>query len=79
MIGIVNSKGLWECSPMHMCRKANRQGSIGLVDDLPLDAADTTHGWVGQLVEGVGREVEIIHCTSGTPVGQDDSDGDALV
>lgn len=72
-------KRLWECRPMHMCRQTNRQGSIRLVDDLPLDTTDAALGLVGQLVEGVGREVEIVIRTCFTPVGQLDGDGLAFV
>lgn len=44
--------------------------TICLINDLPFYAADVAHGWVNQLVEGMGQEVEIVHGTSLTPVGQ---------
>lgn len=55
------------------------QVSNRLVDDLPLDPTDTAHGWIGKLVKGGGREVEIAICASLTPVGQGDLDVFALV
>ena len=46
------------------------EGGIHSVDDLPRDTADASHRRVSELVEGVGREVEIAVGTSSTPVGQ---------
>lgn len=62
---------------MDVCTQENGQGKIRLVDDRPLDATDTARGWVGELVKGVGREVEISVGTGLTPVGQGDKDGHA--
>jgi hypothetical protein len=60
--------------------KTNGQGNnIHLIDDLPRDTADTALGWVGELVEGVRREIEITAGASPAPVGQLDVDGLALV
>jgi len=33
--------------------------AVHLVDDLPRDAVDAPNGRVGELVEGVGREIEV--------------------
>ena len=49
--------------------------SIHLVDDLPRDAADAANGRVCDLVEGVGREVEITYGACLAPVGQLYGDG----
>lgn len=53
--------------------------AIRLISDIPLYAADAAHRRVGQLVEGVRREVEIVHGTSLAPVGQRDINGLAIV
>jgi len=60
--------------------RTNGQGKdIHLVDDLPRDAADAALGWVSELIEGVGREVEVAVGASLAPVSQLDIDGLALV
>ena len=38
---------------------------MNLVDDLPSETGDAPNGWVGELVEGVGRKVEV---TEGAPL-----------
>lgn len=60
---------------MHICTREGGQGKIRLTDDRPLNAADATRGWVSELVEGVGREVEISVGAALTPVGQGDEYG----
>jgi len=63
-----------------MCGRANGQGSgIHLANDNPCDATNAARRWVGELVEGRGREVEVAVLASPTPVGQLDVDGVALV
>ena len=52
---------------------------IHLVNDIPLDAIDAAHGRVGELVEGVGREVEIAVGASLAAVRQLDVDRLTLV
>lgn len=54
------------------------KGRIRLVDDFPCDAADATDGWVSELIEGVGREIEIANGASLASVGQLDVNGLAL-
>ena len=67
------------CMSALMCRRANEQGgSINLVDDLPLHTTDAPHRRVGKLIEGGGREVEVIGLAPLAPVGQLDEDGLAL-
>lgn len=63
---------------MHICTREDGQGKIRLTDDRPLNAADTARGWISELVEGVGREVEISVGAALASVGQDDKDGLAL-
>jgi hypothetical protein len=67
------------CGLAPICGRANEQGgSINLVDDLPLHTTDAAHRRVGKLIEGGGREVEVIGLASLAPVGQLDEDGRAL-
>jgi len=39
--------------------RAGERTMVHLVDDLPGDAVDAPNGRVGELVEGVGREIEV--------------------
>ena len=50
-----------------------------LVNNIPLDAIDAAHGRVGELVEGVGREVKIAVGASFAAVRQLNVDGLPLV
>jgi len=59
------------CRSISKCGGTNGQGrSLHLVDDLPCHAANAALGRVGDLVVGVGREVEIAIGASLAPVGQ---------
>ena len=62
-----------------MLHREGRGGGIFSVEDLPRDAADAAAGWVSELAEGVGREVEIATVTCVAAVGQLDPDGLHLV
>ena len=44
--------------------EGTREGG-NLVDDLPREAGDAPNGRIGELVEGVGREIEV---AEGTPL-----------
>jgi len=65
-----------------MCvyERANGQGEgANLVDDIPCEARDAANGWVGELVEGVGREVKVAEGAPLAAVHQLDFDGFTLV
>ena len=47
-----------------------KEGRVHLVDDLPRHAANATLGGLGNLVVGVGGEVEISIGASLAPIGQ---------
>lgn len=51
----------------------------GALDPLPLDAVETTNGFIGESVEGAGGEVEVEHGTAGAAVHGHNLDGLALV
>ena len=59
------------CRSISKCGRTNGQGrSDHLVDDFPRHAANAALSRVGDLVVGVGREVEIAVGTCLAPVGQ---------
>lgn len=60
-----------------MCKWTRRTSR--LADDLPLNVANAALGWVGELVKGVRRKVEIAVGARLAPVRQSDIDGDPIV
>lgn len=69
-----------DCGDADVCIYAGKRVDKGGNDlkDHPRDATDTAHGWVGKLVKGGGREIEVTISTRLAPVCEGDGDGLAL-